>query len=48
MEEARLSNIGDYIVEGTAQDLKNSDNGILLGAGLAKKISRSRKEIGGR
>ncbi|MDL5512369.1 ABC transporter permease [Arenibacter sp. M-2] len=39
MEEARLSNIGDYIVEGTAQDLKNSDNGILLGAGLAQKMS---------
>jgi len=39
LEEARLSNIGDYIVEGTAQDLKNSENGILLGAGLAKKMS---------
>mgnify|MGYP003632607114 FL=1 len=39
MEEARLSNIGDYIVEGTAQELKNSENGILLGAGLAKKMS---------
>ncbi|MCK0135132.1 FtsX-like permease family protein [Arenibacter sp. S6351L] len=39
MEEARLSNIGDYIVEGTPQDLKNSENGILLGAGLAKKMS---------
>lgn len=39
MEEARLSNIDDYIVEGTAQDLKNSENGILLGAGLANKMS---------
>ena len=39
MEEAKLSNIGDYIVEGTAQDLKNSENGILLGAGLAQKMS---------
>ena len=39
MEEARLSNIDDYIVEGRAQDLKNSENGILLGAGLAKKMS---------
>jgi lipoprotein-releasing system permease protein len=39
MEEARLSNIGDYIVQGTVQDLKNSENGILLGAGLAKKMS---------
>ena len=39
MEKARLYNIDDYIVEGTAQDLKNSENGILLGAGLAKKMS---------
>ncbi|MCM4153449.1 ABC transporter permease [Arenibacter sp. N53] len=39
MEEARLSNIGDYVVEGTAEDLRNSENGILLGAGLAKKMS---------
>lgn len=39
MEEARLSNIGNYIVEGTARDLKNNENGILLGAGLAKKMS---------
>ena len=39
MEEAKLSNIGDYIVQGTVHDLKNSENGILLGAGLAKKMS---------
>ncbi len=41
MEEARLYNIRDYIVEGTAEALKNSENGILLGAGLAKKMSLS-------
>jgi lipoprotein-releasing system permease protein len=39
LEEARLSNIQDNIVNGTAQGLKNNDNGILLGAGLAKKMS---------
>ncbi len=39
MEEVRLSNIQDNIVEGTPEALKNNDNGILLGAGLAKKMS---------
>lgn len=39
IEEVRLSNINDYIVAGTANDLKNTENGILLGAGLAKKMS---------
>ena len=39
LEEARLFNITDYIVEGTAKDLKNTVNGVLLGAGLAKKMS---------
>ncbi|TRZ40998.1 ABC transporter permease [Robertkochia solimangrovi] len=38
-EEVRLSNMADYIVEGTYTDLMNNDNGILLGAGLAKKMS---------
>ena len=37
MEEVRLSNIQDYIVDGTPQALSNNNNGILLGAGLAKK-----------
>jgi lipoprotein-releasing system permease protein len=39
MEEVRLSNMRDYIVQGTAEALKNTDNGILLGAGLAEKMS---------
>jgi len=39
MEEVRLSNIQDYIVQGRPEDLKNTSNGILLGAGLAKKMS---------
>lgn len=41
LEEDRLSNIGDYIVEGTPESLENSDNGIILGMGLAKKMSLS-------
>lgn len=41
MEEVRLSNIRDNIVEGTPEALKNNENGILLGAGLAKKMSLS-------
>lgn len=42
MEETRLSNLEDYIIDGRAGDLENSDNGILLGAGLAKKMSLSK------
>ena len=41
LEEARLSNIQDNIVEGTPEALRNNENGILLGAGLAKKMSLS-------
>tara|TARA_R110002051_G_scaffold325148_1_gene426014 strand:+ start:1843 stop:3105 length:1263 start_codon:yes stop_codon:yes gene_type:complete len=41
MEEVRLSNIQDYIIQGTPIALKNNDNGILLGAGLANKMSLS-------
>ncbi|WP_340065921.1 ABC transporter permease [Ascidiimonas aurantiaca] len=39
MEEVQLSNIQDYIVSGTPEELRNNENGILLGAGLAKKMS---------
>ena len=39
MEEERLYNIQDYIVKGSSKDLKNNVNGILLGAGLARKMS---------
>lgn len=39
MEEVRLSNIQEYIVEGSPEALRNTDNGILLGSGLAKKMS---------
>ncbi|OWW23650.1 ABC transporter [Zobellia sp. OII3] len=41
MEETRLSNMGDYIVQGSPQALKNTENGILLGSGLAEKMSLS-------
>ncbi|MFX0557847.1 ABC transporter permease [Maribacter sp. CXY002] len=41
MEEVRLSNIKDNIIEGSPEDLNNNDNGILLGSGLAKKMSLS-------
>ncbi len=41
MEEVRLSNIQDYIVQGSPEALKNNDSGILLGAGLADKTSLS-------
>ncbi|TLF46852.1 ABC transporter permease [Maribacter aurantiacus] len=39
MEEARLSNIKDYIVKGSPEALRNNANGILLGAGLADKMT---------
>jgi lipoprotein-releasing system permease protein len=39
LDEAKLFNLQDYIVEGTPEDLHNSDNGILLGIGIAKKMS---------
>ena len=42
LEEARLSNIGDYIVEGSVKELSNSDNGIILGIGLAEQMSLRR------
>jgi len=39
MKEVELFNFKDYIVSGTPEALRNSDNGILLGAGIAKKMS---------
>ncbi len=39
LEEARISNLGDYIVQGSARALDESDNGIILGIGLAEKMS---------
>ena len=39
LDEVDLFNFGDYIVNGTAQDLIKNDQGILLGAGIAQKMS---------
>ena len=39
MKEAELFNLKDYITTGTPNDLKNTENGILLGAGVARKMS---------
>ena len=40
-EEARLFNFKDYIVEGDFNSLKRRKNSILLGAGVAEKLSLS-------
>lgn len=39
LEEARLFNLKDYIVAGSVEDLHKNENGILLGIGVAKKMS---------
>ena len=39
MEEVRLFNLDDYVIEGEPQALAKNDRGILLGAGIAKKMS---------
>lgn len=38
-EEVRLYNFGNYLVQGTVQDFENTTDGILLGAGIANKMS---------
>jgi lipoprotein-releasing system permease protein len=38
-KEKLLYNLSDYIVKGTVEDLKKTDKGILLGAGVAKKLA---------
>lgn len=38
-EEVRLFNFSDYIIDGSPLDLLKMTNGILLGAGIAKKMS---------
>lgn len=39
LKEVEHFNFGDYIVAGTANDLNNTENGILLGIGIARKMS---------
>ncbi|WP_117177025.1 ABC transporter permease [Mariniflexile rhizosphaerae] len=41
MDEANLFNLKDYIVEGSPEALDITDNGILLGIGIAEKMSLS-------
>jgi len=45
MEEVRLFKFDEYVIAGSPQDLIKNKNGILLGAGVAKKMSL---EIGDR
>ena len=40
-EEIRLFNFDDYIIDGKPESLERSNNGILLGAGVAEKLSVS-------
>lgn len=41
LEQVRLFNFGDYLTKGKAEDLASNENGIILGAGVAKKLSLS-------
>ena len=38
LEEERLYNFQDYVVNGKPADLANTDNGVILGAGVGKKL----------
>lgn len=39
LEEGEMFNLNDYIIGGSLQGLQNVDNGIILGSGVAKKMS---------
>jgi lipoprotein-releasing system permease protein len=39
MKEGTLYNLADYIIDGTLENLAQNEKGILLGAGVAKKLS---------
>jgi lipoprotein-releasing system permease protein len=41
LDEAKYFNLGDYIIEGSAEALEITDNGIILGIGIAKKMALS-------
>ncbi|MGY5849352.1 ABC transporter permease [Salegentibacter sp. F14] len=41
MKEAKLSNFQDYLINGNILDLQNNENGIILGSGIADKMSLS-------
>jgi lipoprotein-releasing system permease protein len=38
LEEERLYNFQDYVINGKPSDLANTDNGVILGAGVGKKL----------
>jgi lipoprotein-releasing system permease protein len=38
LEEDRLFHLADYIVEGSVMSLRNTSSGIIIGAGVAKKL----------
>lgn len=39
LKESELFNIDQYIMQGSPRDLDNNSNGVILGAGVAKKLS---------
>jgi lipoprotein-releasing system permease protein len=39
VEQTRLFNFGDYVTRGEPSGLANNENGIIIGAGVAKKLS---------
>ncbi|MGB5434731.1 MAG: FtsX-like permease family protein [Maribacter sp.] len=39
LEEVRLFNFGDYVIKGSPEALNNYENGILIGSGVAEKMS---------
>ncbi|WP_461598123.1 ABC transporter permease [Winogradskyella sp.] len=39
LDEAKFFNLNDYLVNGSAKDLEITENGILLGIGIAKKMA---------
>jgi lipoprotein-releasing system permease protein len=45
MQEAELYNLNEYITEGQALDLAKNENGIIIGAGVAKKIAMKMGDI---
>lgn len=45
LEEDRLFDLGDYIVQGTPVALSQTENGIILGAGIARKMSLSTGDL---
>jgi lipoprotein-releasing system permease protein len=45
LKEGELYNLGDYILQGSLQKLAQNEKGILIGAGVAKKLSLSVGDI---